>query len=158
MTRGYCKLRQLTLLEIATRGYYKLRQVRYYKLPQVLLQIATGITNCDVITNCNRHYKLRRYYKLQQVLQIATGITNCDVITNCNKYYELRRYYKLQQVLQIAKTVITNCDSTHSILTASGLSECPKPTRQSVSANERAIIVQGCLIFASMKNRPSAKL
>ena len=31
------------------------------KLRQVLLQIATGITNCD-----------NRYYKLRQVLQIAT--------------------------------------------------------------------------------------
>ena len=36
--------------------YYKLRQVGYYKLRQVLLQIATGITNCD-----DRYYKLRQY-------------------------------------------------------------------------------------------------
>ena len=43
----YYKLRQLTLLQIATRGYYKMRQVRYYKLRQVLLQIAKGITNRD---------------------------------------------------------------------------------------------------------------
>ena len=57
----YYKLRQLTLLQIATRGYYKMRQVRYYKLRQVLLQIAKGITNCD-----NRYYKLRHYYKLRQ--------------------------------------------------------------------------------------------
>ena len=52
-TRGYCKLRQLTLLQIATRGFYKLRQVSYYKLRQVLLKIETGITNCDVIRNCD---------------------------------------------------------------------------------------------------------
>ena len=49
--------------------YYKLRQgvitncnsSLYYKLRQVLLQIATGTTNYD-----------DRYYKLRQVLQIAT--------------------------------------------------------------------------------------
>ena len=55
----YYKLRQLTLLQIATRGYYKLRQV--------LLQIATGITNCD-----NRYYKLRQVLQIATLLQIAT--------------------------------------------------------------------------------------
>ena len=49
----YYKLRQFTLLQIATKYYYKLQQVRYYKLRQVLI-------NCD-----------DRYYTLRQVLQIA---------------------------------------------------------------------------------------
>ena len=67
-----------SLLQIATRGYYKLREL-------TLLQIATRvITNCDryVITNCDKFY-----YKLRQVLQIAT-----TVITNCDRYYKLRQY------------------------------------------------------------------
>ena len=38
---------------------------RYFKMRQLLLQTATGITNCD---DC--------YYKLRQVLQIATLQTN----------------------------------------------------------------------------------
>ena len=61
----YYKLRQVRYykLQIGTsitncNRHYKLRQVfancdRYYKLRQPLLQIATGITNCDVITNCD---------------------------------------------------------------------------------------------------------
>ena len=53
--------------KIFGKVYYRLRQGvitkcdryvitncdRYYKLRQPLLQIATGITNCDVITNCD---------------------------------------------------------------------------------------------------------
>ena len=65
------------LLQIATRGYYKLRQERfascnkfYYKLRQVL-QIATGVTNCD------------RYYKLRQVLQIAIVHSSKTVCAGC---------------------------------------------------------------------------
>ena len=75
MDEIYCLAKFITncakgLLQITTAhfitncdkaNYYKLRQVRFYKLRQVLLQIATGITNCD------------RYYKLRQpLLQIAT--------------------------------------------------------------------------------------
>ena len=58
------------LLQIATahfitncdKGYYKLRQVRYYKLRQGLLQIATCTLlqiATRIITNCDRYYKLR---------------------------------------------------------------------------------------------------
>ena len=93
MIRGYYKLLQLTLLQIATRGY---------------LQIATGTlfkiaTNC--ITNCDRYYKLQR-----PLLQFATSITNCD-----DHYYNLRQvlYYKLKRpliLLQLA-TGITICSS-----------------------------------------------
>ena len=57
------------------RGYYKLRQARYYKLRQVLLQIATGITNCD-----------NHYYKLRQALQIATLLQITTVQWACNMY------------------------------------------------------------------------
>ena len=32
---------------------------RYYKMRRTLLQIATGITNCDVITNCDSTKILR---------------------------------------------------------------------------------------------------
>ena len=49
------------LLQIVTAFYYKVRRG--------LLQIATGISNCDeFITNCDRYYKVRWiYYKLRQV-------------------------------------------------------------------------------------------
>ena len=47
---------------------YKVRQLFYYKVPQVLLQSATGITKCD------------------NLLQSATGITKCD------DYYKVRQY------------------------------------------------------------------
>ena len=47
------------LLQSATAFYYKVRQV--------LLQTATGITKCDnFITKCDRYYKVRR------LLQSAT--------------------------------------------------------------------------------------
>ena len=47
--------------------YYKVRQLFYYKVLQVLLESATGITKCDnFITNCDRYYKVRR------LLQSAT--------------------------------------------------------------------------------------
>ena len=39
--------------------YYKVRQLFYYKVRQVLLQSATGITKCDnFITKCDRYYKV----------------------------------------------------------------------------------------------------
>ena len=42
--------------------YYKVRQLFYYKVRQVLLQSATGITKCDnFITKCDRYYKVRQY-------------------------------------------------------------------------------------------------
>ena len=43
----YYKARQLFLLQSAMVCYYKLRQLFYYKVRQVLLQSATGITKCD---------------------------------------------------------------------------------------------------------------
>ena len=56
----YYKLRQVSLLQIATKCYYKLRHLVYYKLRQF-------------------YYKLRQlYYKLRHLLQIATIITNFD--------------------------------------------------------------------------------
>ena len=42
--------------------YYKVRQLFYYKVGQVLLQSATGITKCDnFITKCDDYYKVRQY-------------------------------------------------------------------------------------------------
>ena len=64
---NYYKLRQLSLLQSAMDSCYKLRQLYYYKVRHDLLQIATGITNCDgFITNWDR------YYKVRWLLQIAT--------------------------------------------------------------------------------------
>ena len=73
--KAYYKLRQGVITNCGSSLYYKLRQGiitncdrytllqiatsfitncnRYYKLRQPLFQIATGITNCDVITNCD---------------------------------------------------------------------------------------------------------
>ena len=67
MRWNYYKLRKLSLLQSAMDRYYKLRQLFYYKVRHGLLQITTGITNCDgFITNCDR------YYKVRWLLQIAT--------------------------------------------------------------------------------------
>ena len=41
--------------------YYKVRQLFYYKVRQVLLQSATGITKCNnFITKCDDYYKVRQ--------------------------------------------------------------------------------------------------
>ena len=77
--------------------YYKVLQLFYYKVRQVLLQSATGITKCDnFITKCDDYYKVQTcdsrcvrpsiskcdslfYYKVRQLLlQSAIGITKCD--------------------------------------------------------------------------------
>ena len=51
--KHYYKVRQLFLLQSA--------MVCYYKVRQVLLQSATGISKCDnFITKCDRYYKVRR--------------------------------------------------------------------------------------------------
>ena len=53
------KVRQLFLLQSAMVCYYKVRQLFYYKVRQVLLQSATGITKCDnFITKYDRYYKV----------------------------------------------------------------------------------------------------
>ena len=58
----YYKERQIFLLQSAMVCYYKVRQLFYYKVRQVLLQSATGITKCDnFITKCDRYYKVRQY-------------------------------------------------------------------------------------------------
>ena len=58
----YYKVRQLSLLQSAMVCYYKVRQLFYYKVRQVLLQSATGITKCDnFITKCDDYYKVRQY-------------------------------------------------------------------------------------------------
>ena len=62
----YYKVRQLFLLQSATVSYYKVRQLFYYKVRQVLLQSAIGITKCD-----NFITKWDRYYKVGQLLQSA---------------------------------------------------------------------------------------
>ena len=63
------------LLQIATAHFItNCDSSLYYKLRQVLLQIATGITNCD-----------DRYYKLRQVLQIATLLQVATVHTYLTK-------------------------------------------------------------------------
>ena len=55
------KVRQFIFLQSARTCYYKVRQLFCYKLRQVLLQRATGITKCDnFITKCDRYYKVRR--------------------------------------------------------------------------------------------------
>ena len=69
-----------------------------------LLQIATAyfITKCD-----------------GQLLQITTAFllqSATRFITNCDSYYKVRWiYFKLRQVLQSAM-IITNCDSTRSLV------------------------------------------
>ena len=50
----------------ALASFYHLFQV-YYKVRQVLLQSATGITKCD-----NFITKYDRYYKVRRLLQSAT--------------------------------------------------------------------------------------
>ena len=62
-----------------------MRQLFYYKVQQVLLQSATGITKCDnFITKCDRYYKVR-----------------ATIITKCDRYYKVWQfYYKVRQVLQ----------------------------------------------------------
>ena len=63
----YYKVRQPFLLQSAMVCCYKVRQLFYYKVRQVLLQSATGITKRDnFITKCNRYCKVRR------LLQSAT--------------------------------------------------------------------------------------
>ena len=52
-TGWWYKVRQLWLLPSATRWHYKVQQLFYYKVWQVLLQSATGITKCNVITKCD---------------------------------------------------------------------------------------------------------
>ena len=55
------------------------QQVRYYKSRQVLLQIATDITNCDRYYKLRRPYKLRRYTRLRLQLRYSHGnIQGCD--------------------------------------------------------------------------------
>ena len=67
-TMGHYKLRQLILLQLVATSSYILQIAtgmllqfatsflancdRYYKLRRPLLQIATGVTNYGVITNC----------------------------------------------------------------------------------------------------------
>ena len=69
-------------VESLSKNYYKVRR-NYYKLRQLsLLQIATAFllqSATRFITNYDRYYKVRWiYYKLRQVLQSAMIITNCD--------------------------------------------------------------------------------
>ena len=69
----------------------------YYKLRQILLQIAIGC----FITNCDKMLLQIATANLLQIatslLQIATVITNSGkFITNCDSYYKLR------QLLQIS--------------------------------------------------------
>ena len=57
----YYKVRQLNLLQSATTCYYKVWQLFYYKVRQVLLQSAIGITKCNsFITKCDDYYKVRQ--------------------------------------------------------------------------------------------------
>ena len=64
------KLRQLSLLQ--SDSYYKFRQLFYYKARHGLLQIATGITNCD------DYYKLRQY-NLYVTILISAHIRKKDI-------------------------------------------------------------------------------
>ena len=53
-------------------SYYKERQLLYYKVRQVLLQNATGITKCDnFITKCDKYYKVRRLLQSATVQRLA---------------------------------------------------------------------------------------
>ena len=68
-------MRQLFLLQSAMVCYYKVRQRFYYKVRQVLLQSATGITKCDnFITKCDRYYKVRRLLQSATVHQMVKVI------------------------------------------------------------------------------------
>ena len=50
------------LLQSATAFLLQSAMVCYYKVGQVLLQSATGITKCvNFITKCDRYYKVRQY-------------------------------------------------------------------------------------------------
>ena len=54
----------------ALASFYHLFQV-YYKVRQVLLQSATGITKCDnFITTCDRYYKVRQYIRHVTTLRL----------------------------------------------------------------------------------------
>ena len=95
----YYKVRQLFLLQSTMVCYYKVRQLFYYKVRQVLLQSATGITKCDnFITKCDRYYKVRR------LLQSAT----VNFITKCNG---LLLQSATAFLLQSTTSVITMCDN-----------------------------------------------
>ena len=70
----------------------------------------------DIITKCDKLF----YYKMRQKFItkcVRFYITKCDSFNiKCDSYYKLRRfYYKMQQLLQNA-TFMTNCDSTHGLL------------------------------------------
>ena len=67
----YYKVRQLFLLQSAMVCYYKGRQLFYYKVRQVLLQSATGITKCDnFITKCDWYYKVRQYTSSSKIFSL----------------------------------------------------------------------------------------
>ena len=77
----YYKVRQLFLLQSAMVCYYKVRQLFYYKVRQVLLQSATGVTKCDnFITKCDRYYKVRRLLQSATVHRIfsTTNVYICS--------------------------------------------------------------------------------
>ena len=76
----YYKVRQLNLLQSATTCYYKVRQLFYYKVRQVLLQSATGITKCDSFIT-----KWDRYYKVRWLLQSATE--HMSIYPLCSLYF-----------------------------------------------------------------------
>ena len=65
----YYKVRQLFLLQSAMVCYYKVRQLFYYKVRQVLLQSATGITKCD------DYYKVRQYSRPLPSEKIGEGVS-----------------------------------------------------------------------------------
>ena len=66
----------------ALASFYHLFQV-YYKVRQVLLQSATGITKCDnFITKCDRYYKVRR---LLQSATVQTHLIKQKTITRTSK-------------------------------------------------------------------------
>ena len=77
---SFCyKLGQLCFITNQGPCCYKLGQLHYYKLGQVLLQIAAAITNQG-----------NHFYKVGQLLQLGA-----ECISNCG------RYCKLGQLLQI---------------------------------------------------------
>ena len=78
----YYKVRQLFLLQSAMVCYCKVRQLFYYKVRQVLLQSAAGITKCDnFITKCDRYYKVRRLLQSATVQGLTGFIITDSILT-----------------------------------------------------------------------------
>ena len=73
------KVRQLILLQRAIVCYFKVRQLFCYKVRQVFLQSAKGITKCDnFISMCDRYYKVRQNSPSSETQGQLVRTTECS--------------------------------------------------------------------------------